>query len=77
MLKNTINHLLEKNTKTVKQLKMITYQPNTFENPSIVNIESVIINHPKISHKSWKIISPTEKVGSNSSLYCDPRKWEF
>ena len=41
----------KKNRKSVKQSEMITYQPKTFENPSIVNIKSVIIEHPKTSYK--------------------------
>ena len=49
----------------------------TFENPNIVNIKSVIIEHPKTSHKLSKTIRQTEKVsevGSNSSLYSDTKK---
>ena len=30
---------------------MITCQPKTFENPNIIDIKSVIAEHPKISHK--------------------------
>ena len=41
----------KKNRKSVKQSEIITYQPKTFENPSIVNIKSVIIEHPKTSYK--------------------------
>ena len=41
----------KKNRKSVKQSEIITYQPKTFENPSIVNIKSVIIQHPKTSYK--------------------------
>ena len=52
-----------KNTKS----EIITYQPKTFESPNIVDIESVITEHPKTSHKLSKI----EKLGSNSSLYSD------
>ena len=37
----------KKNTKTVKQSKIITYQPKNFENPNIVDIKSVITEHPK------------------------------
>ena len=41
----------KKNTKSVKQSEIITYQPKTFENPNIVDIKSVITEHPKTSHK--------------------------
>ena len=32
------------------------------ENPNIVDIKSVIIEHPKILHKLCKVISQAEKV---------------
>ena len=65
----------KKNTKSAKQSEVITYQPKSFENPSIVDVKSVIIEHPKTSHK----FSRTEKVSqvrSNSSLYSDTKKNE-
>ena len=46
--KNTINRLLE------KKHKIITYQPKTFENPNIADIESVITEHTKTLHKLYK-----------------------
>ena len=55
----------KKNTKSVKQSEIITYQPKTFENPNIVDIKSVITEHPKTSHKLSKTIRQAEKVGSN------------
>ena len=70
MLKNTINHLWEKNTKSVKQSEIITYQPKTFENPNIVDVKSIATEHAKASHK----LSKAEKVGSDSSLYKDTKK---
>ena len=63
----------KKNTKSVKQSEIITYQPKTFENPNIVDIKSVITEHPKTSHKLSKTIRQAEKVGSNSSLYSDTK----
>ena len=54
-------------------------QPKTFRNPKIVDIKSVILEHPKNSHKLSKTIRKTEKVsqvGSNSSLYSDTKKSE-
>ena len=66
-----------KNRKSAKQWKIITYQPNTFENPNIVPTRSAIIEHPKTSHKIFQTIRETEKVsqvGSNSSLYIDTKK---
>ena len=44
----------KKNTKSIKQSKIITYQPKTFDNPNI--IKSVIIEHPKTSRKLYKAI---------------------
>ena len=46
----------KKNTKSVKQSKIITQHPKTFENPNIVDIKSVIIAHPKTLHKLSKTI---------------------
>ena len=52
----------------------VTYQPKTFENPNIVDIKSVITQHPKTSHQLSKTIRQAQKVGSNSSLYSDAKK---
>ena len=45
----------KKDTKSVKQSKIITYQPKTFENPNIVdinqslqNIQKLHINYPRL-----------------------------
>ena len=43
--------IIKENRKSVKQSEIITYQPKSFENPSIVNIKSFIIEHPKTSYK--------------------------
>ena len=71
----------KKNTKSVKQSKIITYKPKTFENPNIVDIKSLVIEHPKTSHKLSKTKRQSEKVsevGSNISLYSDIKsKWKF
>ena len=61
----------KENKKSVKQLKIITYQPKTFENLNTFYIKSVITEHPKSSHIT---IRQNEKVGSNSSLYGDTKK---
>ena len=53
----------KKNTKTVKQSKITTYQSNTFENPNLVDIKSIITEHPKTSDKLSKTIRQAEKVG--------------
>ena len=58
----------KKNTKSVKQSKILTQQPKTFENPNIVNIKSVT-EHPKTSQNSFK----AEQV-SSSSLYSNTEK---
>ena len=59
----------KKNIKSVKQSKIITQLPKTFENQNIVDIKSVITEHPKSSRKLSKSIRQSEKVGSNSSSY--------
>ena len=58
----------KKNRKSVKQSDIITYQPKTSENANIVDIKSIITEHPKMSHKLSKTMGKVEKVGSNSSL---------
>ena len=66
-----------KNKKSVKQWKIITQQQKYFENSIIADVKSVIIEHPKRSHKLSKTIRKTEKVsqiGSNSSLHSDTKK---
>ena len=60
-----------KNRKSVKQSKIITYQPKTFEKPNSVDIKSVITEHPKTSHKLSKTLREVEKEGCNSSLYSE------
>ena len=66
--------LRKKNRKIVKQSEIITYQPKTFKNPNIVDIKSVITEHPKTADKLSKIIRKGEKVDSNSSLYSGMKK---
>ena len=56
----------KKNTKSVKQSQIITYQPKTFDKANIVDIKSVITKHSKTSHKLSKAIRQAENVGSNS-----------
>ena len=46
----------KKNTKLLKQLKIVIQQPKTFENLNIVDINSVITEHPKTSHKLSRTI---------------------
>ena len=69
--------IIRKITKSVKQTEVITYHAKTFENSNIVDIKSVITEHPKISHKLSKTIRQGEKVGSNRSKYSDKKKWIF
>ena len=54
----------KKNTKSVKQSKIITYQPKTIENPNIVDIK-YYYRTSKTSHKLFKTMRQAEKVGSN------------
>ena len=60
MLKSTQSFITKENTKSVNQSKIITYQPKTFENPNVIGIKSIIIEHPKKSHKLSKTISHAE-----------------
>ena len=57
----------QKISQTIRNIYLST---KTFENPNIVDIKSVITEHPKASHKLSKI----EKVDSNNSLYSDMKK---
>ena len=54
-------------SKTIRNNYLST---KNFENLNIVDIKSVITEHPKTSQKLSKI----EKAGSNSSLYSDTKK---
>ena len=77
---NYQSFIKSKNTTSVKQLKTITQQPKTFQNPNIVDIKSVIIEYPKTSYKLSKIIIQTEtfsRVGFVRSVYYDTKKWLF
>ena len=66
----------KQNKTSVNQLKIITYQPKTFENLNVFD-KSVITEHPKTFHKLLKTVKgQTEKVsqvGSNSCLYSDTK----
>ena len=68
--------LRKKNSIPIKKSEVITYQPKTFENLNIVDIKSVIIEHPKTSHKLSKTVRKAGKVGSNSSLNSDTKNSE-
>ena len=74
---NTKEHyqsfIRKKNTKSVKQSKIIRYQLKTFENANNVDIKSIITEHPETSYQLSKTIREDEKVGSNSSLYIDTK----
>ena len=63
-----------KNTESIKQSKINTKQPKSFENLQIVDINSVTTEHPKNSHKLKKTIRQAKKLGTNSSLYSDTKK---
>ena len=58
-----------KNTKSVKQSKILTHPPKALENPNIVDIKLFVPENPKTSHKLSKTIRQAKKVGSNSFLY--------
>ena len=63
----------KKNTKSVKKSEIITYQPTIFEKLNIIDIKSVITEHPKTLHKLPKTLRQTKKIASNSSLYSDTK----
>ena len=52
----------EKSTKLVKWSKITTQQLKTVENPNIVDIKLVVIEHPKTLHKLPKEICQAGKV---------------
>ena len=66
----------KKNRKSVKQLEIITYQSETFENLNIVDINSVTTERAKTLYKLSKTIGKSGTVGSNGSLYSDTKKVE-
>ena len=53
--------IIKKNRKSVKQSEITTYKPKTLQILSIVDIKSVITEHPKTSHKLSKTIRKSEK----------------
>ena len=53
--------LIKKSRKSTKQLEIINSQAKTFENSSIVDIESIITEHGKTSHKLSNNIRQPEK----------------
>ena len=55
------SYLKRKNKKLVKRSKIITQQPKTLENQNLVDIQSIIIEHPKTSRKLSKAVRQTEK----------------
>ena len=52
----------------VKRSKIITQQPKTIENPSIIDIKSVTVEDPKTSHILSKNIKQTRKVSQVTGL---------
>ena len=67
MLKNTINHSQKRKT----QNQLLINQK--CENPNLVDIKSIIKEHPKTLHKLSKTIRQAKKVGSNNPLYSDTK----
>ena len=59
----------KKNTKLLKEPKIITYQPKNFENPNIANIKSFITEHPQVSHKLSKTIRREHSFKGFASTY--------
>ena len=63
MLKNTINHYkTEKYKIKIKQSKIFIRQSKSFENPNIIEIKFVTIEHPKNSRKLSEAIRQAKKV---------------
>ena len=76
------SYLKRKNTHLVKRSKIITQLLKSFENPKIVDIKSVTMEHPKTSCKLSKTIRQTKKVfqvgsgkSSNSPLYSETKNF--
>ena len=55
----------------MKQSQIITYQSKSIESLNILDIKSVIREHPKNSHKLCEIIMEAEKVGAGTPLYSE------
>ena len=74
-----------KNKKIVKLSKIITQQPKTIENPNIVDIKPVTIEHTKTSCKLSKTVRQAKTFSqaggacknSTSPLYSETTKTEF
>ena len=64
---------MEEKQKINKTIKNNYLSTKTFENSNIVDIKSIITEHPETSHKLTKTIRQAEKVGSNSFLYSDTK----
>ena len=54
--------------KVSKAIKNYYLSTKKIKKPKIVDIKSVITEHPKTSHKLFKTVRQAEKVGFNSSL---------
>ena len=63
----------KENKKLVKRSKVIVQQPKTIEDPNTVDIKSVIVTHPKTSHRLFKTVKNAQRVGADSSLYSETK----
>ena len=71
-----------KDTKLVKESKIIIQQPKNIESPNLVDIKSVIIKHPKTLHKLSKTIRHIKNISqvsvvdknSDGPLYSEIKK---
>ena len=61
----------KKNTKSVKQSKIIIYQTKTLENLNIADIKSFITENPKLHMQDY---NTSCKIGFNSYLYSHAKK---
>ena len=64
----------KENKKLVKRSKVIVQQPKTTEDPNTVDIKSVIVTHPKTSHRLFKTVKNAQRVGADSFLYSETKK---
>ena len=53
--------IIKENRKSVKQSEITTYQPRIFQNSNIVDIKSIITEHPKTSHKLSETIRQAKR----------------
>ena len=70
------SYLKRKDAKVLKRSKTITQQPKTLEIPNIVDIKSVLIEHPKTGNVENVPLESGAGKNSDSPLYSETKKSE-